>query len=625
MAVRNLNWYNLQSTRRYPLSDNATGETDDGKSLPNNIIVDCNITLEKWNDFFTKPYLAAVTVSPGIVTAVFNDEYGAIAAVSLPKPVDINRHYTLEPLRNGVAGWVVFGYGIDTNFFGRFSSAKQSEINSRSYRFWPGPVTSMAVDGSVDVLQGLVRLKFDAPLTYRIERVESSSNINDAGYINAVFIGLDKNLLSENYDPESHFLADCGKRPESETCPKTPIITINGVYPDCAGNIDITFRDLVAGPITKVIQEETAGGQEISKRVCDGGIVIATEYGLNDVCEETANKIPNFFNDQCCPVRFATIAARDAANPVDYGFEVGSYCQIVNDGDSAPTYYRIRAFRGEVPVWVTAVEETDKELAALLQHCSWPDPTSLIVEETITLESRADWPEVTVPVCVDFCSCANDVPYLDFISGRFQFATIQAPPGCPTCDHVEGGGGGNKDEEFLTQEKHKVLVLTPGYSDEASVALLKASRSDWTVGKTISTTLNMSSEGRQFNGGIVLNYVVDRTGFNDILQYYTFTVNTISRVMRFSYWQNLDEVIIAETTISRLDTDRWYNLAVTPTIVGQSVVIRASVAEVSGENATPLGLFSGLIIPLSQYEPLIGAVGITATNSITYFNELRVS
>ena len=40
MALFNNNWFNLNSTRRYPIDDSATGESDTGLDFPNDIIVD---------------------------------------------------------------------------------------------------------------------------------------------------------------------------------------------------------------------------------------------------------------------------------------------------------------------------------------------------------------------------------------------------------------------------------------------------------------------------------------------------------------------------------------------------------------------------------------------------------
>jgi hypothetical protein len=627
MAIRNLNWYNLQSTRRYPIADNATGETDDGRSLPNNIIVDCNFTLPlRFGQYETHPHLSAVTVSSGLVTAVISDEYGPLAAISAPKPIDINRHYSLEPLRDGVTGWIVFGYGVDTNFTGRFATLRQSEINSRSYSFWRGPVASMAVDNSADTLQGLINLSFDAPLTYRIEKIVSGSSGDPNGYINAIFVGLDKNLLAENYDPESYFLTDCGKRPESETCPKDPIITINGVYPDCAGNIKITFDNLIAGPLTKEVTEEDEDGNIVTKRICDGGIVVGTDYGRNEVCQEPETKIPAFFSDQCCPPQFSSIAQRDYANIEDYGFEVGAYCvvtAVADEEDYITTYYKIKEISAGRPVWVAVDLVRDTELQALLKHCSWPDPTTIVPTETITLTSRADWPEVEAPLCIDFCSCESTTPYLDIISGRFYFNTMSAPPGCASCTVIAGGE--TKDIEFITQERHKVLVLGSGYNEDKTIALFKAARSDWTVGRTISTKINFDETGRRAEAGIILNYVVDQTGINDILQYYSFTADAQQRVIRFSYWENHEETVLAEGSAARVQAGKWYSLSVTPVILGTNVSISASIEAVDENgNTQTLNSFAGLLVPLEQYEPLIGAVGIVSDNSITYFNEFRV-
>jgi len=47
MPIRNANWYNLHSTRRYPLDDNATGTDDAGIRLADDILVDCHLRFPK--------------------------------------------------------------------------------------------------------------------------------------------------------------------------------------------------------------------------------------------------------------------------------------------------------------------------------------------------------------------------------------------------------------------------------------------------------------------------------------------------------------------------------------------------------------------------------------------------
>jgi hypothetical protein len=43
MSILNNNWFNINSTRRYPVDDFATGASDEGFELPNDIITDIRI------------------------------------------------------------------------------------------------------------------------------------------------------------------------------------------------------------------------------------------------------------------------------------------------------------------------------------------------------------------------------------------------------------------------------------------------------------------------------------------------------------------------------------------------------------------------------------------------------
>lgn len=613
MAIRNLNWYNLQTTRRYPLSDRATGETDDGRNLPNNIIVDCNLTTT--GDILT-PFFSAVTVSDGIVTVAISSGNETIGVVAVPKPIDTNRHYTIQPVRDGTVGWVVFGYGVAENFSGKFSTPEQSALNSRAYAFWDPPVTAAGVDEAAAALTGLINLEFDEPFSYRVETVRVDQTKEE--YYPALIVGLDKNLVSADYDPESYFLADCGKRPESGTCPQQPIVTINGVYPDCAGDIKISFDGFIAGAVTKLQETENENGETVVEEVCDGAIVVGVDYGFNDVCAEPETKIPNFFTDNCCPLTFSSLTERDSADIQT--LEVGSYARVVNG--SSYDYYKVRQLTDTEALWTTVDPSTDAELANVLKHCDWPDPTTLINAPVFTLESRSDYPEINTPICVDFCSCADSAPYIDFVSGSYNFEIMMAPPVCPACGQTDTGDS-EQEENFSTQERHKVLRFSP--TVDLGIGLLKASKTDWSVGKTISTKVYLTDRGHTQRAGIIFNYAIDETTGVDFLQYYTLMLDAQAAELRLSYWANGDETALAETDAG-FRAGRWYQLSVTPVIRGAIVYIAVQAHELNLETGRDIriGGFSGVPISLEQYEPLTGALGLVSDGAESFFSELRV-
>jgi len=258
MPVRNQNWYNLQASRRYPLDDKSTGVDDAGAFIREDIIVDCHIRFPETLGQYL--YVQGITVSPNLVTVVFGaadsltdtNNNTTIAAVSISKPVATNVNYAIEALHEGVSGWVVFGAGVSTDFSGRYSTPEQTYIglrNARPYR--PLPVPTI---GKIDLrtsLSGLVRMTAAPPVTatyidetllpsdQRLPKYDPQTQTTNYEPIRAILFATEAPSIV--FNPLTYFLGPCGQRPESGTCPKTPIERINGVQPDCVnGNINIT-------------------------------------------------------------------------------------------------------------------------------------------------------------------------------------------------------------------------------------------------------------------------------------------------------------------------------------------------------------------------------------------------
>jgi hypothetical protein len=253
MAIRNQNWYNLQATRRYPLDDRSTGDDDNGVTLHDDIIVDCNVRFP--STLGQHLYVQALTVSPGIVTLLlgvgqqlFSRDGITVATISLPLPITTNRNYSVTALVPGIAGWVAFGAGINTPFTARFTTPAQSLISPRCGQMYAAlPIQTIAKLGLRSTLSGIIELTTTAPLTAKYEKtiagVPAIVPLSGETFeiINAITIGIDQNLITPTFNPLKDFLGPCAQRPESKTCEQVPIESINGVRPDCNGNIDIIF------------------------------------------------------------------------------------------------------------------------------------------------------------------------------------------------------------------------------------------------------------------------------------------------------------------------------------------------------------------------------------------------
>ncbi len=244
MPVRNQNWYDLQEGRRYPLDDRGTGVSDSGDLIRDNIIVDCHIKFPA--DYGTYAYIAGLTVTGAIVSAIIavaEDEAGTnariLGAVSIPKPIAVARNYLITPAMPGVAGWVAFGSGCAENFSGKYSNPKQTLIltrNARAYRQMP--VTSIGKYGLPDTLADVVQIAASPPVFAEYKQITVQEK-----NVNAVVFSLRGEFEDADEQPLREFLGPCGSRPESGTCPKEPILTINGIKPDCAGNINLEVGD----------------------------------------------------------------------------------------------------------------------------------------------------------------------------------------------------------------------------------------------------------------------------------------------------------------------------------------------------------------------------------------------
>lgn len=291
MPVRNQNWYNLQSTRRYPLDDKSTGVDDAGAFIRDDILVDCHIRFPETLGNYL--YVQGITVSANLITIVFgaaetltSTDNPTVAAISVSKPAAANVHYAVEALQDGVSGWVVFGPGVDTNFTGRYTTPAQTYIglrNARPYR--PLPIPTL---GKIDLgtsLSGLVRLTATPPVTatyidetllasdQRLPKYDPQTQTTNFEPVRAILFSTEAPNIA--FNPLTYFLGPCGQRPESGTCPKTPIERINGLQPDCAtGNINIV------------------GGNGLTVRTfaeC-GGLDVTTPLGLEESCAPDREK-----------------------------------------------------------------------------------------------------------------------------------------------------------------------------------------------------------------------------------------------------------------------------------------------------------------------------------------------
>jgi hypothetical protein len=602
MAIRNLNWYNLQATRRYPLDDSCSGETDIGQDLPNDIIVDCNIHFYLDNAAYA--YVQAVTVSKGLVTVVIgvspdlNTPGIPAAAVTIPKPVNINVNYPLQALVPGIAGWIVFGSGVtNTEFSGRFSSPRQTLIAARCAQpHIPLPIPSMAKQNVGSVLSGVVDIIGASPMqtVYKKEIVDGIER-------QLIVFSLNQTDASLTYNPLEYFLGPCGQRPESGTCPKPPIQTINGISPDCAGNINIVFDNIPAVPFVDC-----------------GGVDLVTDSGLNEACA-AAPKLPTFYTDACCPQRYDTLADRDAASAV--GVDVGDIVRVgvpPETTDNPYQYWRAASISDGVVTW-GAANKTDDDVQGALAACDWPDPTTVIPDIIVTLPSTQDYPSLQLPACIDFCSCTAEPPMFDAIQGTFSSDRIPAPFGCIPCGLATTTPPSTQAGLYALTDRNTYAAIA---GNTLSLSLFKNAASDWAFGRTITAQIKIGSAGLERTGGVIINYRKINTAGREQIKYFAAVLDVGKGKLRLLDYTDNNYAVVAAVNMP-VKTDRWYKLSVRPSLTGTDVHLK-----ITAEEMVVGGLSAQIMdykVSLAYYEPQTGAFGLYAERSYTYFNAFTIA
>ena len=262
MAIRSHSWYNKNSTRRYPLDSAATGEADTGKNLPDDILVDCHIRFPA--DIGDSIMLSSAYVSDKLVSLTFavtttkEIDSSLISSMSWPVPVEralftpiavisvlreslvVGQQYAIEPQKGGVGGWVVFGKLIEGSAFnGNFTTSAQSLLAERCARPYKKlPVEKIGKLGVSTALQDIVSMQGLTDIEI-VKDIRSIDGYTRDAFIFRLIANTDtRNLLQEYNGP-------CGGRPESNTCLKPGIEKLNTVKPDCAGNINLIYKECI--------------------------------------------------------------------------------------------------------------------------------------------------------------------------------------------------------------------------------------------------------------------------------------------------------------------------------------------------------------------------------------------
>lgn len=268
-------WYNENECRAYPLDDVATAIDDSGNAMPSDIIVDAFV---RWPiSLGTRAFVSTVTVSAKLITATIlcydeNNEGAFIPLASVAAPrskqgVPIK----LTAYQSGAAGWIVFGRCniLEGNYV--FSTPCQSALLPRVARpFKATAVSGVTVSGSSTVLTGDVALQGYGDLSVTVEQVKVRREEDTV--VNAIVLQLAGQDLTSAL---LRYRGPCGNRPESNTCRRTAIKTINGISTNDDGEFDLRF----AWPV--------------QPHCIDSAIILDCDVGMQDICSTAPVTLPS--------------------------------------------------------------------------------------------------------------------------------------------------------------------------------------------------------------------------------------------------------------------------------------------------------------------------------------------
>jgi len=371
---RNPDWYDLNSTRPYPIDDGATCVDDEGRFFPTHFIADLCLTWPEELGHYA--HISAFSATDNLVTLailVSDDLDGVtcvpLAMINLVKPFAIFRMQELTPLQDFTAGRIVFGPGVldQIPYSARFATPRQSYFTRKTAKpLKHQPISGVRVLYAPQACQGVVSLLGGSDIEIVREcrempyDVSTLDSVPRSGYCETegggdgypvVVLRLkdteqqtDRNVL-QLYQPTGL------KAPESGECRVSPIEFLGPVGPDCDGNITIEFKGDFA-VLSQIIGETwSEDGVSVSESLC--GFIIQGNVGLDELCAGVAHlpsadgALPSEYGDLCCSTSFSASESLSAIQ------ELTNY--VLYD-EAGPVLLGVPEF--EAPPWLFAASPT---------------------------------------------------------------------------------------------------------------------------------------------------------------------------------------------------------------------------------------------------------------------------
>lgn len=594
MSIRNHNWLNAQATRRYPLDDNATGTGDDGTRLKDDILVDLHLRWPRIAGQYA--FLGGLTVTNNIITAVIlaaddvetAENFTPLASVTAVQPVNRHQFINVEPLYPGTGGFVAFG-DVSENFSIRFSTPRQGLLAPKVARPYDQlPIPTMRKFGRADGLVGLVKILPGQDVEIVKETVTLDDQDKAAMVIRLLNPTSQRNVLSD-------YIGPCGKRPESRNCARDGIETINGVGPDCDGNLEIEFRGLVPGPYASCGSE-------------GAGITLDQSLGIDDVC--TAQNPERFAgSDYCVPYSSSSMGSLSSEQPPP---EPSSSSSAGGGSSEA----------------IPCEELPFLDCFDTILHPSW---LAKIGSYTFVESDSPGEPACLTPAtCYDRWSSFSSFSSRDSLSSSVSCPSLSSSSG----QSLSSCSAGFRD--WIRTTKWAVPWSSESsYSCnealEQAIRLNDSSRRNALVwedcgvdssdGKRVTTQLKLTNNASRRNGGVILNYHLVDPFTNPRIEYFVAQINQNDNRVELVRFNGAALIVenFATPAVPFSFTD-WYQIVAEATVAGSNVQIDVEVSNVS----TPSWPTVSFSLLTSRWGNSDGHYGIHTNRAITDFSFWRL-
>lgn len=273
-AKTGFGFYEKNAQRHYPLDAQAAAVADKNLDFPTEFVVDVSLRYA-WPNRYRASISSFANTETGVsVTfSAVDPARSPLASLTLPKPVVPYRNYALNSEGGDAVGWVTFGPGVVEGPYGhwRFATLEDGLLSARCARPTPNiGLDQLLAYGRTQGLTGLIELVSRSDGLLKLE--QTTLNIGGANR-NALVIGLDEQRGGRELF--ERLLGPCDGTPESGTCVRPDIRSINSVRPDCNGEIRIVFEEEIDPEIGEVLTLNANGNT----------VQVDTAFGVVDVCD----------------------------------------------------------------------------------------------------------------------------------------------------------------------------------------------------------------------------------------------------------------------------------------------------------------------------------------------------